>query len=434
MLLMPGIALAQSKTATVSPAPAKASPAPATPTAPAAAKRTVTVTVARPGNYQLYVPGRAGVEQFPAGDRPTLPITLRPDTAEIYVIDQTAGTVAVFAAADLKAGKKAEVFPNDFKFAREVAVAVFAPKGHAAAGTVTLTDAAGTRHSHLLTGHDMGVARFKNVPLGKATVQAAYAADGPQATQDIVVTPARTGGRPQSTLTLSGDVPTVSVAHGSEEPASSATPVPVASPPEPPANNWVPGIIGLGLLAGGIYYGVRQLKARGVTVEDSLRKMGVELPQDGRGSLAAPLKPAAPPPPPLPSLADLPAAGPATGGGAPLGASAFGVASAAGTMTAVRNAPRLVGLSGSVAGEQFPLDSGATFSVGRDDANTLALTQDTAVSRRHARFEQQGDAWAVADEGSSNGTFVNGQRVAGGQTLRPGDEIQIGASRFRFEG
>jgi pSer/pThr/pTyr-binding forkhead associated (FHA) protein len=42
-------------------------------------------------------------------------------------------------------------------------------------------------------------------------------------------------------------------------------------------------------------------------------------------------------------------------------------------------------------------------------------------------------AFEVIDEGSSNGTYVNGQRIAGRQALSPGDEVQVGSARFRFE-
>jgi pSer/pThr/pTyr-binding forkhead associated (FHA) protein len=38
------------------------------------------------------------------------------------------------------------------------------------------------------------------------------------------------------------------------------------------------------------------------------------------------------------------------------------------------------------------------------------------------------------DHGSTNGTFVNGAKVSGEAFLRPGDEVQFGAIRFRYEG
>ncbi|MCW2956337.1 MAG: Inner rane component of cytoplasmic domain, partial [Thermoleophilia bacterium] len=40
----------------------------------------------------------------------------------------------------------------------------------------------------------------------------------------------------------------------------------------------------------------------------------------------------------------------------------------------------------------------------------------------------------VVDEGSTNGTFVNGQRVAARVNLRGGDLLQVGSTVFRYEG
>ena len=70
---------------------------------------------------------------------------------------------------------------------------------------------------------------------------------------------------------------------------------------------------------------------------------------------------------------------------------------------------------------------------GRDAANSVSLANDTTVSRRHASLRTEGDGFIVTDEGSSNGIYVNGVRVSGSQPLRPGDEVQIGNTRFRFE-
>jgi hypothetical protein len=155
------------------------------------------------------------------------------------------------------------------------------------------------------------------------------------------------------------------------------------------------------------------------------------MPQDAAaGGAAGPLRPTPVPPPPLPSLADLPPAGAApgtSGGGARL-------ATAVNTPAPPIVGPRLVGVSGAVAGQVIPLgDASGPLSIGREPGNRVPLTQDATVSRRHARIEAQNDGFAVVDQNSHNGTFVNGVRTAG-QVLQPGDEIQIGAAIFRFEG
>ena len=69
--------------------------------------------------------------------------------------------------------------------------------------------------------------------------------------------------------------------------------------------------------------------------------------------------------------------------------------------------------------------------VGRAGDNALVL-KDFSVSRHHARLERRGDTWWVVDLGSTNGVKVNGRRV-GSTRLRPGDQVTIGTTTFRFE-
>lgn len=71
-------------------------------------------------------------------------------------------------------------------------------------------------------------------------------------------------------------------------------------------------------------------------------------------------------------------------------------------------------------------------TLGRSDANTVALDDDH-VSRKHAVIQHQGENefWMV-DLGSSNGTWVNGRRVSRPLALRDGDVIDMGGSRIVF--
>lgn len=71
--------------------------------------------------------------------------------------------------------------------------------------------------------------------------------------------------------------------------------------------------------------------------------------------------------------------------------------------------------------------------VGRaTDADLLLLDPD--VSRRHARFETDGDAVFLTDLQSSNGTALNGRQIGESIEVRPGDQILIGAARIVFLG
>jgi FHA domain-containing protein len=58
---------------------------------------------------------------------------------------------------------------------------------------------------------------------------------------------------------------------------------------------------------------------------------------------------------------------------------------------------------------------------------------DVSVSRRQAEIQQDGSGWTVRDIGSSNGTFVNGERLAGDRALKAGDEIAFGQFSLFFE-
>jgi pSer/pThr/pTyr-binding forkhead associated (FHA) protein len=61
------------------------------------------------------------------------------------------------------------------------------------------------------------------------------------------------------------------------------------------------------------------------------------------------------------------------------------------------------------------------------------VLEDPNVSRQHAEVRPSGGGWIVNDLGSTNGIKVNGRRVTGPQSLRPGDVIELGTSRVTFE-
>jgi hypothetical protein len=69
--------------------------------------------------------------------------------------------------------------------------------------------------------------------------------------------------------------------------------------------------------------------------------------------------------------------------------------------------------------------------VGRDPGCEVVVP-DGSVSRKHARLERRGTGWFVVDQGSANGTFVEGQRVAEAG-LQAGEEVRFGAVAFRIE-
>lgn len=67
-----------------------------------------------------------------------------------------------------------------------------------------------------------------------------------------------------------------------------------------------------------------------------------------------------------------------------------------------------------------------TYTLGRSPENDITYPADTRLSRRHLSIESRDGAWVVIDQGSKNGTLVNGQQLTEPVALRPGDRIQAG--------
>ena len=89
----------------------------------------------------------------------------------------------------------------------------------------------------------------------------------------------------------------------------------------------------------------------------------------------------------------------------------------------------LVALDGPLLGKRFPVRG--PMDVGRD-CPTIPMSFDTAASRKHASLSPAFNGIAVADFGSTNGTFLNGQRVSQASAA-PGDMLKIGSTTFRVE-
>jgi pSer/pThr/pTyr-binding forkhead associated (FHA) protein len=80
-------------------------------------------------------------------------------------------------------------------------------------------------------------------------------------------------------------------------------------------------------------------------------------------------------------------------------------------------------------------DASARLTVGRRPDNDIALPWDAEVSRVHAQLEPVGGDWSLIDDGlSRNGTFVNGERLAGRRRLRDGDRLCFRETQVLFRG
>lgn len=85
---------------------------------------------------------------------------------------------------------------------------------------------------------------------------------------------------------------------------------------------------------------------------------------------------------------------------------------------------QLVMKQGPVPGKTFELTRDE-LTIGRDIKNEIVIN-DAEVSRRHCRLFLQGDEYTIEDLGSTNGTFVNEQRVTGQRALHSGETIRVG--------
>lgn len=81
-------------------------------------------------------------------------------------------------------------------------------------------------------------------------------------------------------------------------------------------------------------------------------------------------------------------------------------------------------------GRSFGLD--VITPLGRDVNNAIVI-DDPFASADHAVLTYRGRSWYLEDLDSTNGSYVNGQRIDGVAALGYGDEVQIGQVRFRLE-
>jgi len=91
--------------------------------------------------------------------------------------------------------------------------------------------------------------------------------------------------------------------------------------------------------------------------------------------------------------------------------------------------PAVVVTAGPEAGRRVEL--GREVAIGRQDADLVV--GDPEVSRRHAVLRRSGGSVVVEDLDSTNGTFVNGERIRGPIKVGPGDQVRVGRTTLEIE-
>jgi len=83
--------------------------------------------------------------------------------------------------------------------------------------------------------------------------------------------------------------------------------------------------------------------------------------------------------------------------------------------------------------EKTRADSGSeTLTVGLSSQVEITIDDDDGISRRHALLSLISGQWAIEDLGARNGTWVNGDPLAGRRIMRNGDEIRVGSTTLVY--
>src|ERR1700751_5573150 len=88
-------------------------------------------------------------------------------------------------------------------------------------------------------------------------------------------------------------------------------------------------------------------------------------------------------------------------------------------------------ISGKYQGGEFPLRMNREIIIGRSSDLDMVLVEDM-VSRRHAKITSTDNDIFIQDLGSTNGTFVNGEKTPGRHKLAEGDRILVGTSIIKL--
>lgn len=183
--------------------------------------------------------------------------------------------------------------------------------------------------------------------------------------------------------------------------AEASPPAPLPAPASPPPMEMRPAEPGVIPPSGRISFTVPSVPPMGAQQRLHDTMHGVSVPAVSAPSIAPPPRPSAPAP-----------------------------AARASAATAAALASILVrsgGLKGARLSIRVPV-----VNVGRADYNDLVIP-DESVSTSHAKLQRREEIWVLTDLGSTNGTFVDGERISGETALSPGASIRFGEVSAMFD-
>jgi pSer/pThr/pTyr-binding forkhead associated (FHA) protein len=178
----------------------------------------------------------------------------------------------------------------------------------------------------------------------------------------------------------------------------------------------------------GTFVNEERVQGQRILVRADVLRIGEENFRFYADAAAAPAPGAPPSPGPSPGpAASAPQAAPQGSAGADSGGSgrAPGRPSQAGPLAT------LLVTGGALKGQRFPIKT-PVINLGRADYNDLVLP-DPSVSTAHAKIQRREGVWVLVDLDSTNGTFVDGERVAGETPIAPGASVRVGDVPLIFE-
>lgn len=364
----------------------------------------------------------------------TAVVTMEPGKDTLYVWDRSANRATSTVPKAVDWSPKVD----DLRDLGQVVISVRHDSKPVAAANVSLND--GKRRQNLLLDPSAnGDATFFDVKPGTLKVTVKYRAgnaDAAPVTQEFSAPatgsepPRFTVALPEATATVGGTASTGNVpAQG--QPTASGQPTTGAEKGGGGGTNFVGLLVALVVVGGGGALLYSYLRKNPERFGETLEKLGAQIPKPGDADLADPAiaNALAPDPPAPPQKIVLDPVAPidlATPAPAPV-VTPTPTSSPLPSITV--SEPSLI----SDSGVPIPLAEGETI-VGREIGLGLSLAGESTVSRRHALLVRTGNSVVVEDQGSTNGTFVNGVRTTGSVPLQPGDAVQFGTVSFRYEG
>ena len=349
-----------------------------------------------------------------------------PKNVALSVLETETGNVAIqqLKPEDGELPTAITLKEADFDRVRNVSINVTAKNGKPVeSALVTLTDAANKTYSQLIEPTSRGIADFHDVAGGVVTVKVVCA--GRKSVNDVDIPLEREKAAFSTDIPIPGDVPVLKPETTNPKDGSAPAQKDKAAKSHRPSTTMLLQTgVGLLLLALIAYIGFTIARAKGITFGETLRKAGVQLPGETGQAESTPA--AAPEPQIDPNIC------PFCGQRKDQTSGACGCTVSSAPAATLSSGPRLIGIAGPYLGKIFELNADAII-VGREASNPVALTEDSTTSRRHALILRQSGQFTIQDEGSSNGTLVNGVKIMEPKAISAGDEIQIGSTRFRFE-